>query len=486
MTIGNEQKGTGHTDRLVDLALGTRYSDIPRDVAHDTKRVILDTIGCSVAGFATDAGRILVEVKRGLGGREDATLMVHGGKLPVTTISYIHAQLGNALDLDETLIHRTHYANSIVMPALAMAEMTGASGQEMIAAVALGFDIGARVGFSMPQYETTPEGIVHFVPVMGFSWAVFGTVATAGRLLGLSHQQMANALSIAYVSTPVHHQGRWRKLPGATGGGRPMHKYAMYGAIAEAGINAVLLAAEGFTGDPLILDSNRAFWTAFSSFPADWDYMVRDLGQHWFISETSLKFYPAGRQASIPVDLFLKMIQKEGLSADEIEEVTVTVPPAHVAMGLYDNTSLPSQLGPMPIPIAFAIAALGIESGLQWVSHETLRRPEIRAFALKVKSAVNQDWYSIIVDQVKAEGTYRRIPTEVEIKARGTSFKAFAEYARGDPWGPEPMTDEDLAYKFGNYTSDLIGRANADRAITEGFNLEAAPDVRKLVSALHR
>ncbi|MDO8673955.1 MAG: MmgE/PrpD family protein, partial [Dehalococcoidia bacterium] len=279
MTTDIPQVTQGHTDRLVDLALNTRNEDIPSDVAHATKRIILDTIGCCVAAFATDAGRIIVDLKRREGGREEATLLVHGDRLPVSSISYVHAPLANLLDLDETLLHRTHYANCIVMPALAMAEKTGASGQDLIAAVALGFDIGARVGLSMPQYQSTSEGIVYFVPVWGFSWAVFGTAVAAGRLLGLNHQQLANALGIAYVSTPVHFSGKASgSQPQSPGRVRPMHKRAMYGAIAEAGVNAALLAANGFTGDTSVLDADRAFWTAFGVSPADWDFMVRDLG----------------------------------------------------------------------------------------------------------------------------------------------------------------------------------------------------------------
>ncbi|MDO8673956.1 MAG: MmgE/PrpD family protein [Dehalococcoidia bacterium] len=485
MVTATNQILKGQTARLVDLALSTEFSDIPAEVVRDTKRIILDTVGCTVAAFATDTGRMIVDLKRQQGGVGEATLLVHGDRLPVSSAAYVHSQLANLLDLDETLLHRTHYASSIVMPALAMAELTGASGQEVIAAVALGFDIGGRIGLSMPFYETPSEGMVQFASTWGYSWAAFGTAVAAGRLLGLSHEQMANALGIAYVSTPVPFNSPKRKMTGAYWGARPMHKYAMYGAIAEAGINAVRLATRGFTGDTAVLDADQAFWTSFGTSPADWDYMMSDLGRKWLISEASLKFYPVCRQGSIPVDLFSTLVRKEGLSSDEIEGVTVKIPPAQVVMGLYDNESPPSQVGPMPVPHALALVAAGIESSLKWVSHDTLHDPEIRSFAMRVKSELMPEWYPAIVDQVKAEGTYRRIPIEVVIKARGKSFTAYAEYAKGDPWGPEPMTDDELAVKFVNYTGDLIGRANADRAITAALNLDSAPNVHQLIGALH-
>ncbi|MDO8673616.1 MAG: MmgE/PrpD family protein [Dehalococcoidia bacterium] len=476
----------GHTDLLVDLALETRYSDLPFKVAHAAKQIILDTIGCCVAAFATDTARILVNLKRRQGGHGEATLLVDGDRLPVSSVAYVHSQLANLLDLDETLVHRTHFASTIVMPALAMAEMTGASGKELIVAVALGFDVAARVGLSMPFYETSSEDGAHLVPVWGYSWAVFGTVAAAGRLLGLSHEQMANALGIAFVSTPVHFNGPKRRRAGHVVGAKPMHKYAMYAAIAEAGINAVLLAADGFTGDSLVLDPDRSFWKAFGVSPADWDFMVRDLGRRWFIAETSLKFFTVARPGAIPVDLFWKVIRKEGIKLAEIDEVILTLPPAQMVKSQYDTSAPPSQVGPMPVPYACALLASGLDPGLSWLDPVVLAKPEIREFGRKVKTVVNQDLYSMMVDQVKAEGTYRRIPIALEIKARGTSFEASAEYARGDPWGPEPMTDDELGLKFRNYTEALIGRENSDRAIKEVLNLEAAPDVSNLVSSLHR
>ncbi len=122
---------------------------------------------------------------------------------------------------------------------------------------------------------------------------------------------------------------------------------------------------------------------------------------------------------------------------------------------------------------------------MKWLSPEILGNPVVRLFAEKVKCVVNPDWHSIILDQVRAQGTFLRIPTELEVKARGNQFTAYAEYAKGDPWGPYPVSDEEIANRFGSLTDGLVGRQKAAEAVQAAFDLDRASDVRKLVSALH-
>ena len=127
----------------------------------------------TIGAFDTPIARALFKLKA-TGGRPDSTLMVHGCKLPASNVGFIHGQLANLLDADETLLNRGHFASASVMAALAIGETVGASGKDVIAAVAAGFDLTARIGYSLHQYETNANGQVAFAPLFGFSWMSLG------------------------------------------------------------------------------------------------------------------------------------------------------------------------------------------------------------------------------------------------------------------------------------------------------------------------
>ncbi|MBI2868164.1 MAG: MmgE/PrpD family protein [Chloroflexi bacterium] len=470
------------TDALVGFSLDTKYQDIPPQVVHATKRVMLDTIGCTVAGFSTEIGQRLAHLKKTQGGRPESTLMVGGERLPCASVSYVHTQLSNSMDADETILHTSHFANCVLMPSLAVAERTGASGKEVLAAVALGFDVAARIGLAMPVYSISEGDVVGFVPVRGFSWAAFGTTAAVGRLLHLTRQQLAHAFGIAYQSTPL--QCPWVFPPGVE---RPMSKYTMYGPIAEAGVNAALLAGQGFTGDYRILDPDHEFWKGMGALTFDWDFVLRALRQRWFITETSFKTYPVGRQANIPIDLFYKIVHEHGLTAGEIEQVIVRVPPSALIRHINQRSKTVSQVdAAFNLPYALSMAAAGVPPGPQWHHRENLTNAKCIAFMDKVRGEEVPEWFAVIVQQLKAEGFYRRVPTEVEIRARGKRFTAYAEYAQGDPWTPETtLSDDQLQAKFREFTRGLLTPEKAEKSMRAIFELESASSVGGLIANLH-
>ena len=466
------------TDTLVEFALAPSYDDLPRDVQHATKRVLLDTIGCSIAGLDTQIGRSLTKLKQRQGGVAESILFASGVRLPAPSIAFVHAQAANSMDADETLLHRSHFACSIALPALAFAEKLGSSGKDLLAASAVGFDIASRVNLALPLYDVSGANEVKMVRIHGYSAAVFGTTAAVGRLLGLSRKQMSHAYAIAYANAPLQ---RVR-----SGSRKPMTKYTAYGQIALAGAEAALLAADGFTGDDAILDPHLEFWRGLGADSCDYDFMLRDLGKRWFIAETSFKPYPVGRQANIPVDLFGKIVSEQRLRMEEIEEVVVRVPPSRLVQDLAQALNPESSVdAPFSVGYGMTMIATGLPPGPKWHRTENFTNPVYLAFMRKLRGEVVPEWHATMVEQIKSEGTYRRIPTEVQVTARGQTFTAFAEYPRGDPWTTESvLSDQQIFDKFTEFTSDRLQAPNALRAITAVFGLDAAPDITDLISAL--
>ena len=467
-----------YTDQLAEFVLSTRYEYLPHETIASSKRIILDTTGCALAGLATESGRYLAQLKTTQGGAPESTLFASGTRLPCAATSYVHSQAANALDADECLLNRTHFACCVVPPVLAFCEKLGSSGREAIAAVALGFDIAARVSLAMPFYEVADTNEVRATQIQGYSASVFGVAAALGRLHGLSPDQMRHAFGIAYASVPAQ-RPHWLAHTAMT-------KYAMFAAIAEAGANAAVLAGMGFTADPATLDPHREFWRGFGADSCDYESMTRDLGQRWLIDETSFKLYPVARPVNIVVDLFTQIFRQQGLAMADIEEVVVRAPPSRLTREFAEK-SQPATTAEAAFSAAHAIAmvAAGIPAGPQWALPEHLHNPSFRSFMQRMHAEARPEWQQTVVDQVQSGGTYLRVPTEVVVKAGGRTFTAYGEAPRGDPGNPlTTASDDELRAKFKEFAAGRIDAKAIERAICEIGCLEQAPDVRVLMAAL--
>lgn len=465
------------TDRLVDFLVDTKFEDIPKSVVETAKRVGLDTLACTVAGYDTEIGRGPAELKIEQGGKPESTLFVTGHRLPCSSVAYAHAPMANAHDADETILHMAHFANLTFLPAIAVAERVGASGKDVLAAFCVGFDLAARVGLSMPTYGDKDMAVL----LNGFGWAVFGTAAAAGRLLGLSREQMHHALGIAFDSAPV-------RVPAKDFSRLSMMKYTPYGVIADVGVNAALLAARGHTGHDTVFKKSYEFWRAFGSPSCRWNRITGDLGKRWFVAETSLKPYPVGRPITHAVGLFLDLMKTERLERGEIDKVVVRMAPTGMNRAAAKGGAVRSAISaPFSVSFGIAMAASGIPPGPQWHLPQNLFDPAVEQFAQRVEREMVEEWYPVIMEQLQAEGYFNRLPTEVVIHARGRTFRKACHYAKGDPWSAESvLTDTELKTKALEYAGPVLGRDKVERAWSEALRLDAAPDVSALVRQLYR
>ena len=154
------------------------------------KLLILDGVGLALAAAREDFAQKTMKAMRAFGQGSDATVVGFKDKLPVTSAPLLNGMLIHAFDFDDThhplVIHNT----SVVMPAaLATSEWLGLSGKDFITACAVGFEVSLRVARGPRVHAMHGRGY-HPTAVCG----VFGGAAAAGRLLGLSHDQLVYAL----------------------------------------------------------------------------------------------------------------------------------------------------------------------------------------------------------------------------------------------------------------------------------------------------
>ncbi|MEJ1968636.1 MAG: MmgE/PrpD family protein [Rhizomicrobium sp.] len=472
--------GNSPTSMLAEFAAQTSLEAVPEAAIHAAKRLLLDTVGCAIGGAAIPSARIVAKVVGAFGGAAEATVLSSGRKLPAALAAHINAHASNALDAEDTTLWSGHLSGCTVMPCLAMAERTRCSGRELLAVLAIAFDVVSRIGLSMRQIAIDEDGKVRLGVVRGHGWTAFGASAAAGRLLRLDTTRMLDAFGLTGSMAPMPSTGHWLYLPDH----RPMSKYAMFGACAEAGVTAALLAAEGFTSDRAILDGDTGLWRMMGSPGVDWSVIGDRLGARWLIEETSFKLYPSCRFSHPIIDMALEIRRALDLKPAEIDRVQVAVPQAAFNLRMDDRRVENAVDSQFSIPYLTALALHGTPFGPDWHSDAMRSRSDIAALSAKVEVSPHPKGAEMVMAQLRETGRAIRFPFEISVQARGRRLERSTTYAIGDPWAGVGLGDEELVRKFRVYSAGRLTAARADEACSIMLELDREPNLDRLLARL--
>jgi 2-methylcitrate dehydratase PrpD len=477
---------TSLTQTLADFTVQTRFEDLPAPVVHETKRLLLDTIGCALGAVDTPSGKIALDYVDVLGGAPHASVVGAARRSSATAAAYANARLANVLDADDTFPTSTHFGNATVFSALALAELDERNGRDLLGAIAVGFDVGARIGSWMGAPMQIENGKVIGWNELGgpaatIAWAAIGASANIARLDG---GQANHAFGIGASNSPQPTLRKW-----AESVEQPMYKYADAGWCAEIGVSSALLARLGSTGFKDILDGENAFWKFYGSPGHDDHALLAGLGQDWQILNTTYKPWPCCRWIHHPLTAFAQLLDRHALRPDDITRVVVRANP--FALTPIFREQQPRDLLSAEFSHAHALAALAhaVPPGPRWYDATTMNDPRIAAFRERV--TVTAEPSSSNIAEWMTGGQWRGVPGGVDIHARGTVFSATADNATGDPWTDATrLTDTQIRSKFGVMVGlDAVGGGPEalQRAVREVTDVVMALDelpVERLTTSL--
>jgi 2-methylcitrate dehydratase PrpD len=479
---------------LAGFAAALRFDDLSQSVVHQTQRVILDTLGCTLGGVQHEVGVLSRRFVRDLGGSPDSVIVGTGVRTSCTNAAFVNANAANALDNDETFFNGAHPAALAVWAAIPLAEPRHLAGREVVAAVAAGYDVAARVALA-----TEPPGVlgVKRKLVSSGSWQTFAAVAAAGRVIGLDEDGMMNAFGLAGTFAPMPAQTAWMTKPDRYS----LVKYFPAGWAAQAGVTAAMLAAEGFTGPLDILDGETGFWRMQGFETCDFKSMVDGLGERFWIMDAAFKPWPACRAVHPYLTAFEMLLDENKLAPGEITSVTLqgNLPPlpspdappniAPRFAAVHPTEPINQQFN---LPYAIACVAHRIPSGPRFYDPRHLADPAMRAFREKVVVKVDADSQAAL--QAQLSGDYprriRRVPVTVEVVARGKTYSRSTEYSKGDPWSRETILDDAaLREKFVLNAIDLAGASKSwlcriEQIMDCSLALDQMADIRTLTDLL--
>lgn len=450
----------GTTAVLSEFASKIRIGDISAEAIAATKRHILDCTGVGLAATVEPAGRIVLEVTREQGGTAQARVI--GSKLRTNAVgaAWANGALSHLLDFDDTGF--SHPTACILPAALALAEETGSSGADLVAAVSVGLEVFERMSLSGRQYE--PElrrrGF-HPTSLYGCSAAA----AAAGNIVRLNSRQMAVAIGLAAANAGglTQHFGTW---------GKGIHA----GNAARAGVTAVLLARKDYFADPDGICGDYGFFSAFhGAGNFTFDKVAPGLGSHWSIVDPGLtiKRYPCCGGNLRALDAARGLLVEHGIRFDEVAKLEVDVHPDLLCTVRFHK---PTQgfRGKFSIDYVLAAMLLDARVDLDSFSDAYCNAPRMRASLDKVQVNAHGEWADDPVSR-------RMSPVTITMKD-GRKFTNRVDKVRGSPGNP--MTRDELVEKYRGCASRALTAERLERSIAALENLEQLATAKDLIDTL--
>jgi len=445
----------------------TRFEALPSKAVELTKQDILDTLGCCIAGSSAAAGKEVVELGREFGGKPESTIIAFGDKMPAPMAAFINGTTGHALDFDDTHDKAVlHVGPAAVSAALAVAERMGeVNGKALITAVALGADLICRMGLATKI--PLQKGGWMFSPLYGY----FGATAAAGKMLGLTEEQLINAFGIAYCQAAGNLQVNIDDEHALT-------KRMQIGFAAKGGVMAALLAQKGLTGARASMEGRWGIYNLHHRGEYDRAPLVEGLGEEFEVANLSFKPYSCCRQIHAHVDAALQLRREHGLQPDDIQDVTI-----------YVNTDPhwlchPLELRRRPIeevhaqfsiPYSVAVALTKGKVLIKDYSLAALKEPSVLRVADKVTPKYDPSLPTRVIP-----------PARIEIVTRdGRKLTAEVVDAKGHP--NNPMSWDELGDKFRDcvsHSAEPLAKDKIEQAIMLCARLDEVSDVSELARLL--
>src|SRR5438067_2715901 len=185
------------TSRLAEFAAAYRYESLPTAVVERAREVVLDTLGAILLGVGPEYSSVgrLADLAREFGGAPRCTVIGHGFKTDLLSAALANGTAGYAADVEGAGISRQHAAAVLVPAVLTVGESIGASGRQLVTALALAYDLASRISDAADPGTSYPHSF-HPSAVFGH----FGAAVAAGHLLGLNADGFERALGLAGIN----------------------------------------------------------------------------------------------------------------------------------------------------------------------------------------------------------------------------------------------------------------------------------------------
>lgn len=452
---------SGYTLALADFVANLRYEDLPQHVKGAVTLHFLDAIGIALGAYATSHPLVKTLVTLGLEqkGKAEATIVGAGVKVSALEAAFINAVLTNFLDYSDGHFMGGHINDRLVPVALAVGEVTEASGREVITALAAGYEAYIDLAYTLfAQPESAELRLPYFVLL-----APIAATLTAGKLFGLKREELAGAVGLAasyqlgasqYVITGGHEKDL-----------SPGHE-------ARRGLLATFLAERGVLGSPDVLEGDhgvaKAMGISSLSQPA--------VGSMWRIEECYFKPYPACRYLHASIEAALHLVQTYKFPPEEIAQVLILTNSSSARRVSYEIKSHVNAIFSHAYQVAAVLRYGRVDLPTTWA--EKLRDPLFVSLMKKVKVQATPEYDELYQQKSLTQPPW---PAEVHVFLRSREkYSAQVLSPKGDPINP--LSLEELRTKFLNLAKTALTEHTANKLLENIERLEDIGNIKSLTA----
>ena len=431
---------------------GALKRKLPEEVAERGRLHLVDVIASMLSGSRLLPGKRAIAYIKPLGGTRQAGVI--GTRMVTTTLNAVLANgtFGHADETDDT--HpptRSHPGTSVVPTALALSEWQQLSGERMLRAMVLGYDLCARTLLALDATKYARTG--RHAGAMG---QTFGAATAAAALLKLTPRKVRYALSYA-----AEHVGGIATMFRDT---EHIEKaYAMGGMPAHDGLSSALMAAHGFTGVEDVFSGEPNFFSIFIG-DADRDALVRGLGRDYEILRGGIKRWSVGGPCQGPLHVLYALICEHRFKADQVEKLVARVP--ETELKVVDNREM------VDISLQHLLAVMLLDGTMTFAAAHNYRRandPKV----LKLRERIE----AIADPSIPSAVRGWRCVMEVTLKdGRKLTHQTMA--AKGSP--DNPLNRDEVTEKALDLMGPVLGKTRSRALIAALFDIQDLGNVRSL------
>ena len=447
--------------QIAGNVLNVAATSIPSEVVEHTKALILDSIGCALAAREEPAFERASRVLAQLGGNTDCTVIGSSQHVNLPQAVLLNGILIRALDLNDAYIgpgQMGHPSDNVAV-ALSVGEKFRASGLNVLASVALGYEVYCRIQDIIPM-----RGIWDHTTASALAAPLI-----AGRLMGLNAEKLAHAAALSATHGNTLAVVRTGQLGNSKASANAM--------VASQAVLCSLFAAEGMTAPLGVIEHARGLSTAMLA-GAKLDLLTEPIGERYRIMNSAIKAYPCIGTAQTMVAGVLQARAGIADPAREVQSIEVAMAdiPIVSAQVADEQRRFPASRESADHSFYYLAAAAlsdGEISEAQFAPGRWLQ-PEMREAMARV---------SVRTDESLNKYTPGSYPAVVKLTLRsGESREVEVIFPKGHP--NNRMSPAEVEAKFRACARGRVAATRQDKIIVKARELQKLASVAELMNNL--
>lgn len=414
------------TEQLAEFIAGLRFNDLSPEAIANAKLAIIDTVGVATFGSTLPWSQIVADVGQDFGATGKSSIWGRGWQTAPSIAALVNGTAAHAVEMDDRHHNlNIHNGGATVPAAIALAELTGASGRELVLAVACGYEVAFRVARASMKTITK----FYWVSIRN----IWGSVGASAKILGLDKRHMMSAFGIAGGMA----SGLWefKNDPFGTmskrvqGGGWP----------SQSGVMAALLAERGLTGPGTILEGEYGLLNSFSSEDPKPAALVDGLGDGFEMVHFETKAYATVGGYGVVVEAARSLRDEHGVTPDQVEHLSVGSSEGSVWHSAKDTPESIMAAQNHLVFVAAAALTYDLRDPSVW-TEDLLRDPLVMGLLASSEMVVDDE-----IDEIAKTGKASGARVTMRLKD-GRTVSSWVRTAKGNPGNL--MTAKDIDGKF--------------------------------------